>query len=241
MNSQYSDEMINAFVDDELDSRDKDSIKKAMESDAELYQRIKAVCDLKKGLQQTYMDISYAQHAATDESAGARFVGWRQGMAAAVLLCVGMILGWYGNAANHQVVSIDRLEGLKLTPVNFQQPNQIILHVSSSDSLSLEKTIHQVEYIIDQYKNNRLPFKIEVIANSGGIDLLRQDVSPYKDKIVSIMNKHDNISFIACSNAIEKLKMQGMDTHMIAHTKTGTTAIEQIVKRLQEGWVYIKV
>jgi intracellular sulfur oxidation DsrE/DsrF family protein len=55
------------------------------------------------------------------------------------------------------------------------------------------------------------------------------------------MDQYSNVSFIACSNAINRLRMQGVEPKIIAHSKTGDTAVERIVKRLQEGWVYVKV
>ena len=241
MKSQYSDEMINAFVDDELDSRDRESIKRDMETDAELYETVKAVCALKKSLKQSYADLSLATHVPLNDSVINRYMGWRQSVAALLLICAGMVFGWYGNNGLQSFVKVNDLRGVQLTPVNLQQSNKIVLHVSSSDGDKLEKTLHQVEYIINQYQASQLPYEIEIIANSGGIDLLRQDVSPYADRVAHLMSKHDNISFIACSNAIEKLRLQGIEPRMIAHTRTGGTAIEQIVKRLQQGWVYIKV
>jgi len=55
------------------------------------------------------------------------------------------------------------------------------------------------------------------------------------------MSDNQNVSFIACSNALERLRSRGIEPKIIAHTRTGGTAIDQIVKRLQQGWVYIKV
>jgi len=135
----------------------------------------------------------------------------------------------------------EQLAGIKLTPVNFQEPNKIILHVSSSDPDALYSTLYKVDTILEKYKENKIPFELEVVANSGGIDLFREDVSPYKKRIKQIMKNYSNVSFIACTNAIDKLRLKGVEPDLFAETRTDVTAIEQIVKRLQEGWVYLKV
>jgi hypothetical protein len=242
MKSQYSDEMINAFVDDELDSRDRENIKMAMEADAELAEKIASVCALKKSLKQSYADSASIHYRSGHDSQAGRFVGWQHGVAALLLLCIGTAFGWYGHStATQNALVAGSLEGLQLTPVNMQQPNKIILHVASSEGNKLEKTLQQVEYIIDQYQRSNLSYEVEVIANSAGIDLLREDVSPYVDRISSIMRAHDNISFVACANALDKLRSEGIEPKIIANAHTEGTAIEQIVKRLQQGWIYVKV
>lgn len=241
MNSKYSDEMINAFVDDELDSSDKESIKQAMAQDAELYASVNAVCALKKSLKQSYENLPGKYSSADSNLVAGPRVPWSQAVAAVLLLCVGLVSGWYGHSSIQNDPVSASIEGLQLSPVNMQQPNKIILHVSSSSGDKLEQALFKVEAIIEQYRHSQQSYAVEVIANSGGIDLLRQDVSPYADRIAELMASNDNVSFIACSNALEKLRLRGIEPRLIADTHTGTTAIEQIVKRLQQGWVYVKV
>lgn len=241
MKSPYSDEMINAFVDDELDSRERESIKQAMKTDETLYQRVSSVCDLKKSLKHSYSDISFGASSVRKETVSRRSMAWPQAVAVALSLGLGVLMGWYAGTLNGQFASTDTIQGLKLNAVNLQESNKIILHVSSSDGNTLERTMQKVELIIDEYRRNHLPFEMEIIANSGGIDLLRQDVSPYRDRIENIINTYENVSFIACSNTIEKLQTQGIEPRIIAHTKTGRTAVDQIVRRLQQGWIYVKV
>ena len=55
------------------------------------------------------------------------------------------------------------------------------------------------------------------------------------------MRTYNNVSFVACNNAVERLRVQGVDAEMIAEVKTGMSAVERIVQRLREGWVYVKV
>ncbi len=241
MKAEFSDEMINAFVDGELDSRDRETFKQAMRSDNHLYEKVQAICELKKSLKNSYAQLPAASNSVQVQNGGVRVTGWKQSVAAALLLTLGLVVGWVGGSGGLQPHSSVQLDGIQLNPVDLQQQNKIVLHISSSEGNKLEQTIQKVEYIIHQFEKRHLPFELEVIANSGGIDLLRTDVSPYKDKIISIMDQYSNVSFIACSNAINRLRMQGVEPKIIAHSKTGDTAVERIVKRLQEGWVYVKV
>jgi intracellular sulfur oxidation DsrE/DsrF family protein len=51
----------------------------------------------------------------------------------------------------------------------------------------------------------------------------------------------NNISFLACSRTIEKLHMRGIDIHLIPEARVIPGALEAIVDRMQQGWVYIRV
>jgi len=235
MNMKYSDEIINAYIDGELGGVEKHGFRLDMERDQSLAERVDALCCLKKSLQASYQQLPLVARQMDEQSIGH---AWAQSMAALLLLFVGVLAGWLGHGnydhdksllANSK--SIETLQGVQLTPVNFTQANKIILHIASDNKDRLAKTLEKVEMIIAQYKNTGIPYKVEVIANAGGINLLRDDVSPYKERIGSILHDYKNVSFIACSNALDRLRLQGIDPKLIKHTQTGVTAVEQIIKR----------
>jgi len=244
MSAKYSDEIINAYIDGELGAAEKQGFRLDMERDDELAARVDALCHLKKSLQASYQQLPVVSRQVVQSSGKS----WAQSVAALLLLVVGVLAGWLGHGNYSHEKSIlanakqnTALEGVQLTPVNFSRANKIILHLSNDQDDRLRKTLEKVEMIIAKYKENGLPYQVEVIANAGGINLLRDDVSPYKKRIGNILNAYDNVSFIACSNALERLRLQGIEPHLIKRTKTGVTAVEQIIKRLQQGWVYMKV
>ena len=242
MKSQYSDEIINAFVDGELEGIEKNKFMDAMAVDDDLSRHVMAICQLKKDIKRGYVDVS--MQGEFQERQSSLHGKWKYSVAAALMLCLGGIIGWsagYHNKAQSISPNQLPLEGVQLTSVNLQQSNKIVLHLGSSQNDKLQNTLEKLEYIIGQYQENSLPFEVEVIANAGGIDLLREDVSPYRAKVAEIAQAHSNVSFIACSNALDRLKQQGIEPRLISHVKTGSTAIDQIIKRLQQGWVYVRV
>jgi len=239
----YSDEIINAYVDSELTGPEKEKLKQDIRDNEELADKVHTICELKKSLKSSYGQIPLPV-SDDEERTGFYQINIKVAAVAVLFLCVGYFLGINVNGIqinDNYVEQNDVVNGIRLTPVDFQQPNKIILHVASSDPKVLYDTLYRVDSIIEKYDTNKLPFELEVVANSGGIDLFRKDVSPYRNRIKQIAQNYSNVSFIACTNAMEKLRLKGIKPDLIAKTKTGVTAIEQIVKRLQEGWVYLKV
>jgi intracellular sulfur oxidation DsrE/DsrF family protein len=170
---------------------------------------------------------------------------WQFGAAASIMLSVGVLFGWlsHGYISGERVISAsgEVMSGVQLSPVSMQQANKIVLHVASSKPEKLKQTLSKIESILEQYSENKLPFELEIIANAGGLDLLRKDVSPYRAEIETIMKANSNVSFVACRNTMDRLRASGIEPELIESTKTDFIAVEQIVKRLQQGWVYIKV
>ncbi|MCK4841820.1 MAG: hypothetical protein KAT04_08045, partial [Methylococcales bacterium] len=48
------------------------------------------------------------------------------------------------------------------------------------------------------------------------------------------------ITFIACTNAINKLRAQGINPTMVKDVKTEVAALTHIIERLNSGWTYVK-
>lgn len=245
MSIQYSNEIINAFIDSELDGIEKEDFKKAMSEDKLLSDRVNELCELKQSIHLSYSDIN--ESANTSGSAINRNHNrlYKYSSVAMIFLSIGLFFGWACHATITQSLNLtnsqQQINGVKLSPVSLQQSNRIILHVASSKPEKMEATLNKIEKILSEYQQNQLPFELEIIANAGGIDLLRKDTSPYKEKIEAIMQANNNVSFIACSNTLEKLKNLGIKPDLIANTKSNFTAVEKIVGRLQQGWVYLKV
>ena len=245
MSFSYSDEIINAFIDGELDGPEKEKFRVALKQDPALADKVNELCELKQAVQLSYSEIAAPAEAGQLDRARKVNSLWQFGAAAVIMLAVGALFGWvsHGVLNNNAVVATNNeaMNGVQLSPVSMQQPNKIVLHVASSQPEKFKQTLNKIETILAQYQQNKLPFQLEVIANSGGIDLLRKDVSPYRDEIESIMKTNDNVSFVACRNTMDRLRAQGVQPELIKSTRTDVIAVEQIVRRLQQGWVYIKV
>ena len=240
MSLHISDEIINAYIDDELDQQDKSAIKAAMEQDPGLRSRIEKLCNLKKTVQRSYQQLP----TVDSRSSAVRAInsGWLRHVAMLGLLVTGLIFGWLVRGEYESVeLAMANVSGLQLDTQASAQSSKVILHISSSEPAKLNYTLEQVSAIINKYSRHHMDFEIEVVANASGIDLLRDDVSPYKKQIMDVMDRYQNVRFIACNNAIDRLRLQGIEPRLINRTQTGVTAVDQIVKRLQQGWVYLKV
>lgn len=247
MKQEVSDEILGAYVDDELACSEKRLIADKINSDPELKSRVQALLDLKTSLKSAYADTTFNQKSEEpDLSSKASKLIFKQSIAASFILTCGLVVGAMINLSGNtpgQLVSAktdDTLFGINIKPVS-QQNDKILLHISSADLDKLDFLLTKTEQLLTDSRHSKNPLSIEVIANSRGVDLLRKTKTPYAQRIQKLQNQYSNLQFIACENTIRRLKQEGQTVQMINNVKTDKPALDTIINRMDQGWTYIKI
>ena len=129
-------------------------------------------------------------------------------------------------------------EGYRAVALSEQiDPNKIILHLDSGDPGRLEKVLDLADRLLAKQSTAR----IEIVVNSYGLDLLRADVTPLAGRIESMARRHTNLSFVACGQTVARLKRDGVKVELLPVAYTSSSAINEIMTRMGQGWVYVKV
>jgi intracellular sulfur oxidation DsrE/DsrF family protein len=166
-------------------------------------------------------------------------------------LAVGALAGWFANGpqaektalpeqAAYQHQDLDAFQTVQLLSAQGMQQN-VILHVTTNDAGKLRYALDEVETLLSSYRERGLPIKLEVVANGEGLALLRSGVSPYPQRTQELISNYDNLTIMACANTMRWLEEQGIDTRLLPNVSTTKSALERVVDRLQEGWLYVKV
>lgn len=245
MKQEVSNELLGAFVDDELACSESRSIAEELKHNPELAARAQAMVDLKKALKQAYPESlhEHNSHPAIAISNSFRTT-IRNSLVASVMLGVGLVLGYYtsfqpGNPVQ-QLSAGDQLFGIQLQQVS-QQQNKVLLHISSADINKLEYLMNKAESLLQEHHLSKTDFQLEVIANSDGINLLRKNASPYEKRILDLRNQYTNLKFIACQNTLSRLQRQGENVQVIDGVNTDHPALDTIISRMNKGWTYVKI
>ena len=231
----YSDEKLHMFIDDEMNSSDRARMMEVINKDEPLSNRVCELIQLKDAVRLAYSEPPVSDHNAAGRPS-APPPNWLNAVAAVLLLAVGALGGWllYPQLANFQGT-----QTIAVAPQ--QQTEKIILHISKSDPKQFSAALAYAEKFLEEHSSSNN--QIDVVAHAGGLDLMRSDISPLKDQIIALMDKYDNIHFIACAGAIKMFTQKnGVAPDIIQGVGTDDTAFDHIVGRLQSGgWQYIKV
>ncbi|MDX1376249.1 MAG: hypothetical protein R3357_11830 [Burkholderiales bacterium] len=228
---EVSREMQNAFVDGELDCAEWAAMLERIGADAGLRREI---CELR--VAKDMVRGAYAGVKPRDRHALGRR-SWR-GWGLAAVLVAGVAAGWLGHTlldAGRQPAGVSGAVALRSVDAD-----RILVHVSSGERESLRTTLDEVEDLLHTARAAGRSVEVEIVANSAGLNLLRSDASPYLARVGALRREYPNLTFFACGQTIERLRERGVTVELLPGVHVVPAALDQVVKRLQGGWVYIR-
>ena len=240
-NENFSDEMLNAFIDNELGHDERTQILSALRQDEALTQR---VCDLHKVrslVQLAYADETLPINKNYNEQ---HLSSSKYRLVAGILLIFGVFIGWYANQTYHSgYSSLDIANNARIIPANKKNETwQVMLHVSNNDPRRFDVLLSETEYLLESHKNNNQPIKIELLANGKGINLLKAGASSQAKKLNMLTEKYNNLMLSVCGKTLQRLQQDtGNKITLLPKTNIVRSAINQVTKRQKEGWSYIRI
>jgi len=234
---------LNAYVDGELSPEQQAELLESMRSDPELARQACELIQLKTQLRLAYMNPPKPQKRTASKAN----TSWHSIAAGVALLTVGAIGGWllHSNAQewrnqSERVVLLDPDGRGQAAAV--AEETRIVFHLTNSDQTVAGELLDEVEKMLAAYRSEGRPLRVEVVSQSEGLDLLREQLSQHKERIHSLAERYSNLTFVACKNTINRLKVEhGIEIQLIPDAEVIDSGVTHVVKRQREGWSYIRV
>lgn len=238
---QFSEIYLHRYVDGDLSQKETDILLVELQNNENLRSRI---CQL----QHTKSMLNYAYPIEQNNQSPETTFSSRRKLQAVAGICLILVSGIIGAWVNQKFFWSETTKTANANPVlndtiklqpAMAESHKVILHIDSAEADKLQQTLDYAEYLLEDYKQNNI--KVEVIANAGGVNLFRANMSPYQQRLQQLSAHYGNLQLIACSNAIARLRERGETTALIPEAHVGPTAIDHIIGRLQQGWTYKKI
>ena len=223
-----SDEQLNAFTDGELEADEENRIFTLSEENPEVDVRLCQHRKLKELVQHGYRDVPKPRRRENKGGPGKNL--FSLAAAAVLLLAIGLVGGWTASRA------LD--SGVAPFVAAATNPDTWLLHVASSDPVRMQRALDRAEALMTG-AGGATGRRVEIVANEGGLNLLRSDMTPYAQQIRQLAEQ--DVLFFACSKAIERLEEQGVSVHLVPEANTNYSALDRVVHRMQQGWTYEKI
>jgi len=211
----FSEERLNAFVDGELAPAERDEILAAAAEDAGLGQRLCQLRAIKELLRHAYEEDCLPAQARGRPRRVAP--PWRGALAAGVALAVGVLIGMHGRPGSD--TAAQSASAATASPAA-TQPARMLIHLDHAEAEHMEAALDLVEAYLAR---------------------VRADRTPHAGRIADLLLRHDNVSFIACEQAIARFERAGQKVVILPQAVRTRSAIAHIADRLQAGWTYVKV
>ncbi|BCB26022.1 hypothetical protein SKTS_09080 [Sulfurimicrobium lacus] len=229
-----SDEFLNAFVDDQLDPAEKSRTFELIEQDEALKARVCELRGLKEKVQLAYLQPPPPVHAT--KKSWLSGTPYRQALAAS-------LSGWFAHNWTGYTSDRDIMRLLQTVQRNDlgADPHKLMIHVGNANPVRLSTALDEAENLLASSKRANRPMRVEIIANGGGLELLRAGSSPYAQRIAAMREKYPNLELTACGQTLRNLRAKGVDVRLLPDTGIAPSAVDEITLRLKQGWGYIKV
>jgi len=233
MNREISDELLNAFADNELAGAEK----------AELLERIAADASLRAKVCETWhlKELVRSAHPLPGRRDGGkrkpRF--WNMfglPLAACLLLMVGAGSGWLA----HEQHDESGIPGAELRTIQ-AKGGRVVLHLVSGDAVDIEKALRKAEQLATARDRAGSIMQVEVVANGPGIRMLQVGNTRLTSRIATMREQHNNIRLVACNETMNRLRERGVDITLLPDVEVVPSAIEEIATRIDQGWRYLQV
>lgn len=230
-------QQLNAFVDNELDSSERARVLQATQNDPALAAKLAQLQQLNDLLKLGYQQPPAAAPYLPQQRPRATRRSW-QAFAASVVLGIGMTIGW----SLHRQAPTAPMPLTNLAQLNIQKPgnDKILIHISNMDQLKIDNALSEAEQLLANAERNGKDLQVEVLANADGLGVLRTN-SPYARRINQLASQHGNVSFRACGFAIQHAQLkEGHSIKLLPEAKPVDAALEEILRKLKLGWLYVR-
>ncbi len=231
---RISAELQSAFVDRELDPTEWERVATEIQGEGPLREDVAALRALKEMVRHAYA----APPAPVGRQRRRLGPSWTSRVVASVAFAAA---GWLGHAWWTGAPQLDPASAyvLRAQPAALDR-GHVLVHVSSGEPATLARTLDEVEDLLRSARSEGRRVEIEVVANRTGLALLQARVSPFAARIAAIRAEHPNINFIACGQTLRRLSEAEGPVELLPGTRVAPSALDEVAKRLRDGWVYVR-
>lgn len=240
MSGDVSAERLNALVDGELDRVEEAALLDAAQADPQLQRRIGELRNARELVRHAYRDVGPSSAMSRSRAVDHR----RPLLAAACALAVASGAGgWWAHGWQDRIEDPDllRLAQRAGAVAQLASPERVVLHVSSSAPDRLAGVLDDAEDMLRAARAGGKDVAIEIVANGSGLDVLRVDgPAPVTARLRSLRAEFPNLTLVACAQTIERLREKGVTVRLLPEAAVASSALDEVVKRMHEGWTYVR-
>jgi len=244
--NEYSDELISAYIDGELDKYESAQLLSNAQKNNELGQRLEEARTLKEKVRLAYTDLPPERNVNKPFN-GTAFISHYKFLAASFFILLAIAAFILPAITNNDEVILAKQLIKNTRPITANTigeaigtRKQIIINISQYQAQNFDTTLDNIEKILLQ-NNTDKSFSIEIVANKTGLRALDTETSLHAERIALMAEKFDNLEVIACAKSLAKLASEGDPVQLMKSILITPSAAQQVAKRTGKGWLYLKI
>ncbi|MCM8855963.1 MAG: hypothetical protein LC541_11650 [Candidatus Thiodiazotropha sp.] len=240
----FSEEILNALADQQFSPNEQAEMLQQIKNDEEAATELYQLRNMKASVQ-----LAYAEPTSPPQSAKLKTsMRIPLAIAATVLLLIGSAVMLQYSSPLITTSSADRVvlldpQGKGQRPAKAEDEEmRVVFHVQNIRQVSAGELLDEVESLMLDFFSRGETVRVEVVAHSDGLGLLRSKLTTESDRIARMVRDYPMLTFVACQNTINRLKVEkGIEVVLIPDVVVTESGVAYVVRRQKEGWVYIQV
>lgn len=232
MNREISDELLNAFADNELAGPEKAELLERIARDEALRTKVCETWHLKEMMRSAH-PLPDGKPAKPGRS---RRHVFGLSLAACLLLLIGAGGGWLA----HDEYDDEWIPAPEVKAIQ-AQGGRVVLHLVSGDARELDAALRKAEQLASARDKTGGRIQVELIANGTGIRLLQAGDSSLARRVAALRELHVNVRLVACNEAMNRLRERGVGVDLLPDVEVVPSAVDEIAVRINQGWRYLQV
>ncbi len=228
-----SEEILNAFVDNELDAAERRRIFELLHQDPLLAQRVCELTHMKELVKAARPDMA-ASSAPYKQRHCNRYVFTSAAMFLIVLGVASMTFLFDRTPVHSNMDST--LQAIIESPAD---EIKVVMQITQNDQVAIDRLLKRAEYLVSMGSQLERPVRIEVVAYGPGLSMLRSDQSPYAERIMHLHKRYDNLLFVACQETLQKQQQGKSPVRLLQGVMVAPTGKGEVRLRRSQGWSII--
>jgi intracellular sulfur oxidation DsrE/DsrF family protein len=119
--------------------------------------------------------------------------------------------------------------------------HRIVIQVSENDPRIMNLALNNAENLRNFYAQAGETAQIEIVAYGPGLNMVRSDTSPVRDRVAALVGRSQPITLSGCGNTLStQSKQEGKELSLLPEAHLVPTGIGRIVQLQEQGWTYVR-
>ncbi|QAU47748.1 hypothetical protein EAS56_10500 [Bradyrhizobium guangzhouense] len=126
-------------------------------------------------------------------------------------------------------------------PSRAAESHRLALQISDDDPVKMRAVLDVAANVSRHYSGQGEDVEIVVVAFNGGLDMLLEDRSPVKERLVNFLKSMPNVSFVACGNTLETLTAkEGKRPPLIEGISVTQVGVAMLMELAEKSWTIVR-
>jgi intracellular sulfur oxidation DsrE/DsrF family protein len=125
--------------------------------------------------------------------------------------------------------------------VRAQLIHRVAIHVDVNDPATMNLALSNARNMYEYFASNGERLDVRLIAYGPGLNMLREDSSPVKERLSSMKKQFPSLTLAACGNTKRNMEIaEGKPIVISPLAEIVPSGVVELIKLQEHGWKYLR-